>query len=205
MAFLKRNILRFSLVSIAFVADAVVLMLFLLLCMRLHACACSTAVRDLNMHSPKCLIGLLIRPLGWQVWQFANRGLFVNTVTAVILLNIILMATESFQQPQWWTDTMDTINWVFIAVYIVEIVVTQASLKHSVTALSHAPEGLSILRTSCCADMNAWPRSNSWPTYTSISWTRGIYLTSRSSCLPSSSQVSSAPPVDSERARRWRC
>lgn len=65
-----------------------------------------------------------------KVWKLANAAVFVNTITVIILINIVLMATESWSQPAWWTSAMDTINYVFIGIYIVEILVKLVAYLH---------------------------------------------------------------------------
>ena len=57
-----------------------------------------------------------------NLWFLVNHPWFLNFMTGIIGINIILMATEHYDQSDQWTLIMTTSNTVFLAIYIVEII-----------------------------------------------------------------------------------
>jgi hypothetical protein len=70
-------------------------------------------------------------PLRLRLWKLANDERLINLVTLVIVINIILMASESYAQPEWWSDAIASINILFIIVYILELLIKFAAYLHA--------------------------------------------------------------------------
>jgi hypothetical protein len=51
-------------------------------------------------------------------------------VTGVIVLNILIMASESYAQPEWWSHTVMSINVVFIFIYCIELFIRFFAYLH---------------------------------------------------------------------------
>ncbi|EKX41991.1 hypothetical protein GUITHDRAFT_164211 [Guillardia theta CCMP2712] len=56
-------------------------------------------------------------------WLLCNDSRFQNFYSFIILFNIIIMMSESYNQPDWWSNIMDVLNWLFLALYILEIII----------------------------------------------------------------------------------
>ena len=69
-------------------------------------------------------------PLRLRLWHFANDERFLNVVTGVIVLNILIMASESYAQPEWWSHTVMSINVVFIFIYCIELFIRFFAYLH---------------------------------------------------------------------------
>lgn len=69
-----------------------------------------------------------------RVWAFVNFSHFQNGITFVILLNILFMCTESYDESPDFLNATIYVNWAFIAVYCFEIVLKiVAYLQHFFT------------------------------------------------------------------------
>ena len=58
-----------------------------------------------------------------RVWLLANSPVFTNFYTCVILFNLVLMATEHYDQPEWYEQLAVVINIVLLCLYILEIII----------------------------------------------------------------------------------
>lgn len=57
----------------------------------------------------------------------ADHSVFQNFIVASIIVNVALMASEHFQQPEYWSITLETTNYFFTALFTVEAVVKVCS------------------------------------------------------------------------------
>ena len=61
-------------------------------------------------------------PLRNKVWFLVNYPAFQNAITIVIVINITMLATESYAMADWWRQVTEQTNWVFIVIYMIEII-----------------------------------------------------------------------------------
>jgi len=64
------------------------------------------------------------------VCRLANDERLVNTVTVIIIIDIVLMSSENYAQPDLWTDVMASIKMIVITVYIIELVIKFDAYLH---------------------------------------------------------------------------
>jgi len=64
------------------------------------------------------------------VCRLANDERLVNTVTVIIIIDIVLMSSENYAQPDLWTDVMASIKIIVITVYIIELVIQFDAYLH---------------------------------------------------------------------------
>ncbi len=65
-----------------------------------------------------------------RIWRHVNHPVFQNAITVVIILNIMIMTTESYDQSPWWRAVVNSTNWFFIGVYLLEILLKLVAYGH---------------------------------------------------------------------------
>jgi hypothetical protein len=55
-------------------------------------------------------------------WRAVNGTMFRQFYTVVVLINILILASEYYNQPVAWAIFIYIIDWVFIGLYVVEII-----------------------------------------------------------------------------------
>eukprot|EP01062_Namystynia_karyoxenos_P062590 TRINITY_DN5548_c0_g1_i4.p1 TRINITY_DN5548_c0_g1~~TRINITY_DN5548_c0_g1_i4.p1 ORF type:complete len:2618 (+),score=778.93 TRINITY_DN5548_c0_g1_i4:77-7930(+) len=63
------------------------------------------------------------QPVRRLCFRIAQSSYFQNAVMLVIVVNIAVMASSHRTQPDWWTDTSLGLNYVFIAIFTVEMLI----------------------------------------------------------------------------------
>jgi len=64
-------------------------------------------------------------------FRLANSIQFQGFVTFVIVTNILLMATESYNEAKWWYNTMTDLNLLFVVIYMGEILLKIFAYLHA--------------------------------------------------------------------------
>lgn len=70
---------------------------------------------------------------GWQEWCYrraiTKNGRWQRTMTAVLIVHLILLCSEYYPEPAWWTMTRDIMFLVFTVFYIVNVIVRMIGLS----------------------------------------------------------------------------
>jgi Ion transport protein len=65
-----------------------------------------------------------------QAWCYdlVHARWFGGLVIAVVMANMAFLASNFYNQPQWWSSALNTIDAVFVAIYIVEVAVKMSAV-----------------------------------------------------------------------------
>jgi hypothetical protein len=68
----------------------------------------------------------------WRLaaWHLSQHPHFQNGITMLVAVNVIIMMTESYDQPEYWNITMEWLNIAFLAAYLIEAVIKLFAFLH---------------------------------------------------------------------------
>ncbi|EAA34496.3 hypothetical protein GE21DRAFT_967 [Neurospora crassa] len=71
----------------------------------------------------------------WKIWchkrAIEKRGKWYMAITSVLVLHLILLLSEFYSEPDWWTNTRDALFLLFTLIYIANIVIRIVGLGWS--------------------------------------------------------------------------
>jgi len=65
-----------------------------------------------------------------KLWKFASDDRTQTGAMMIIVVNISIMASESYEQPVWWSHTTDILNIFFCIFYLLELIIRFVAYLH---------------------------------------------------------------------------
>lgn len=72
----------------------------------------------------------------YKVWWFVTSRPFEYTIFILILTNTITLAMKFYEQPQFYSESLDILNMIFTAVFALEFVFKLAAFRFKVSVVS---------------------------------------------------------------------